>query len=532
MKVADSVLNIFRAAALLRMSPELLKWFTRYAPKSGEVKKLEYDLDGNGELVFKQGSLWEFNQYLVQPWPCKKGSRPNIPLGIRTEIKSESQFRCILCGHSNAEFAHVDSVHNSMNNHPHNLIYLCPNCHDQYDNKKTINHRDVLAAKNAILTLRGAVWRAQSDLLDGMWALIRQIEHFADGRLAPFYSSLYPLLVEMATNAIREKVASPDKYALDSGLAERLATACNSKDKVSALSDHRQAYVNASGLTDCPLCKGTGSHNNWECPVCRGIGTTSTSILPEIDLSAFEQNECPLCHGSGSHNNWECPVCRGVGTVDNRDIHDIDLSYFEQDECPLCKGSGCHNHYECPICRGVGTVDHRELPEIDISPFQQSQCPLCEGRGSHNRSVCIVCSGSGTVNCRDLPEIDLSFFEQKNCPLCGGSGSHNRYDCPVCRGVGTVDQRDLSDIDLSSFMQIECPLCKGSGSHNRLDCPICSGVGTADNRNLSEIDLSFFEQRECPVCKGSGISRRYECRVCRGIGTVDARDLHQIDPNL
>ena len=157
------------------------------------------------------------------------------------------------------------------------------------------------------------------------------------------------------------------------------------------LIEERNNYIKESGKEECPLCMGTGVHNEWKCPICRGVGTVDEALNDDIDLAPFEQEECPLCKGSGDHNEWGCPICRGVGTVDQAAIDEIDLTPFDQEECPLCRGTGGHNEGPCPICRGVGTVDQAAIDEIDLTPFDQEECPLCKGTGGHNEGPCPIC---------------------------------------------------------------------------------------------------------------------------------------------
>ena len=122
------------------MSPNLLEWFISYSPKFNEKRKLSYADRKDQILYFDKHELLEFDKYLSMPWPTKKkDQRPNVPSGIEHEIKSESKFRCVICNHSSGNIAHIDPVYNSKNNHPHNLIYLCPNCHELYDSEKSIS---------------------------------------------------------------------------------------------------------------------------------------------------------------------------------------------------------------------------------------------------------------------------------------------------------------------------------------------------------------------------------------------------------
>ena len=443
-------MHLYDAAVFLRMSPPLVNWLTRYAPKKGETRKLEFKTGKDGQKYFSQKALRDFDSYLAKPWHSKGDERLQIPRGIEKEIKMEGRFRCVICSHASAQCAHIDPVHNSKNNHPHNLIFLCPNCHDLYDKKKVIKEQEVRSIKKDILETRVSIWRSHAVLLNKIFALIRELEFIREkGKTSQ--RGIYKKLQDELLQAIGTNARSQTSRRENPAVSKKIKSALHNRNKIDRLIAERTAFLADSNNADCPLCKGTGSHNNWDCPVCRGIGTVDADVLSEIDLSPFEQEECPLCKGTGSHNNWDCPVCRGIGTVDADALSEIDLSPFEQEECPLCKGTGSHNNWDCPVCRGIGTVDADALSEIDLSPFEQEECPLCKGTGSHNNWDCPVCRGIGTVDADALSEIDLSPFEQEECPLCKGTGSHNNWDCPVCRGIGTVDADALSEIDLDDF---------------------------------------------------------------------------------
>ena len=90
-------LTIYKAAIILKMSPTLIKWLTSYAPKYNETRKLPYEKDKEGEYLFNEEDLNDFNKYLCEPWPCMKNvQRPSIPAGIKTEIEKESRFQCVI----------------------------------------------------------------------------------------------------------------------------------------------------------------------------------------------------------------------------------------------------------------------------------------------------------------------------------------------------------------------------------------------------------------------------------------------------
>ncbi len=434
-------MNIYEAAVFLRMSPRLIRWFTRHTPKKGHSERLAFEIGENDEPYFDENRLRRFDRYLAEPWPSKKSGRPEIPAGIRTEVKLESRCRCVICSHVNGQLAHIDPVHNSKNNHPHNLIYLCPNCHDLYDKRKLITQKEIRSLKTDILDIQVSIWRSQAGLLRTVFLLVRALELvLAKIEFSKFKA--YAVIQDQLLQTIKTRAKASASVRENPTLAEKILSFCDGDNEIDNLIQQRNDLLTSSHTAVCPLCEGTGDHNNGTCPVCRGEGTIDARDAEKIDLSPFEQEACPLCEGTGDHNDWICPVCRGEGTIDARDAEKIDLSLFEQVECPLCGGTSDHNNGICPVCRGEGTIDARDAEEIDLLPFEQEACPLCEGTGDHNNGICPVCRGEGTIDARDAEEIDLSLFEQVECPLCGGTGDHNNGICPVCRGEGTIDARD------------------------------------------------------------------------------------------
>jgi len=365
-------LNMFEAAILLKMSPNLLGWFTSYSPKFKEKRKLAH-VDYKDEIFyFDKLELLDFDKYLSMPWPAKKDDqRPSVPSGIEDEIKSESKFRCVICNHVSGQVAHIDPVHNSKNNHPHNLIYLCPNCHDLYDKKKTITKHQIRKLKNDLLQTKIVIWKSYILLIDSVSSLIKELEkvtHETFDNKELQKDTVSELLYEIKQHASKEFSTHPSdikkhgKENIFAGYKKRVSEIIDEDvDVEEKLFTERHSYISESGKAECPLCNGTGVHNEWECPICRGVGTVDQEAINEIDLTPFEQEECPLCEGSGAHNERECPVCRGGGTVDQEAINEIDLTMFEQVECPLCNGTGSDNERECRGCRGIGTTDRRNL---------------------------------------------------------------------------------------------------------------------------------------------------------------------------
>ncbi|RKH47911.1 zinc finger domain-containing protein [Corallococcus sicarius] len=447
----SSPVNKYKAAALVKMSPQLLEWLTKYAAKSGHSRKLECVKGPDGELLFDAEALKSFSAYLAEPWPAEQGKRPNVPSGIEQEIQEEASFGCVICSRPKGEFAHIDPVHNSKNNHPHNLIYLCPNHHDEFDRQKLISKSDVERTKRQVLDARTAIWRAHAGLLDEILALIKQLQAVNVATQKEHFPALDAVKDELLKH-IKAHALAPGLKKTAPEFAKKLEVALgDNAAPVEKVIDERAKFLEETGLVDCPLCDGSGSHNNWECPACRGEGTVAENLVGEIDLEPYRQEECPLCNGSGNHNNWECPVCRGIGTVDAYSVNEIDLSGYKQAECPLCEGSGSHNNWECAFCRGTGSVDEGKLEHFDPSDYEQAKCLLCKGRGTHNNWECPICRGVGKVDAVALTDIDLSPYQQTKCPVCKGSGSHNEWECRFCRGVGTVDVAALEHFEPSEW---------------------------------------------------------------------------------
>src|ERR1700722_16620517 len=143
------LLSKIEAAMKLGISVELLEYFTKKGPKQNETRRLKVrKVDGQG--FFDDKELLSYQNYLNEPWPFTKGSRPPIPEAIKDDIKSEAHHGCAICGHSdNGEVAHIEAVADSLNNSPDNLIFLCPNHHTKYDlgfKPKSNVTRDVIQA--------------------------------------------------------------------------------------------------------------------------------------------------------------------------------------------------------------------------------------------------------------------------------------------------------------------------------------------------------------------------------------------------
>lgn len=152
-----SHLNKYEAAALLRLSFELLEWFTHYAPKQGDSRKLVCTKDSFGITVYSRNDLTSWDTYLWEAWPA---SQRQPPAAIEREVLLESRGQCSFCTNSVVgEVSHIDPWETSHCHHPHNLIYLCPTCHTRTDRTKEIPKDVLKQRKQELLDRRCQDWR-------------------------------------------------------------------------------------------------------------------------------------------------------------------------------------------------------------------------------------------------------------------------------------------------------------------------------------------------------------------------------------
>ena len=168
-------LNYDEAAHRVRMTPTLLKWCTKYAPRRDGMK-LAFAPDG----TIDEQDLTSFDAHLRADWGDKY-----VPTGILEELKREALGRCATCPDTQPlDGAHVNRrKHEALHyyQHPHNLLLMCKNCHGRYDSMKdpTLTHA-VISHRKGVL---------QSGLLEAIDREIhaaREVEKL----IAPFRASL------------------------------------------------------------------------------------------------------------------------------------------------------------------------------------------------------------------------------------------------------------------------------------------------------------------------------------------------------
>ncbi|MBT9559388.1 MAG: HNH endonuclease [Myxococcales bacterium] len=146
-------MNLAEACYHLRITTNLLKWFTQYSPKCDE-RKLQLETDGSFDLA----ELNAFATYLHDAWDSR-----DVPAGVARELLVEAGGQCGLClaPCETFETAHIERKDIELryySQHPQNLILLCPNCHRRYDNKLlgSVTPDVVRAAKDRLISRKMA----------------------------------------------------------------------------------------------------------------------------------------------------------------------------------------------------------------------------------------------------------------------------------------------------------------------------------------------------------------------------------------
>jgi len=457
----------YEAALLIKMSPTLLRWFTKNAPKN-DSKKLQYKIS-NGLYFYQKSELIDFDTHLNTSWPLPpKGRRPTIPKGIKDEIRSEAFFYCPVChSNNNCEIAHIEAVSKTMNNHPRNLIYLCPNHHTEYDYGyvwQNLKKEDILRFKDYLQTFHSICWTMQSDIIKSYIGIINLI-----GRVKPI-EDLIPQISQqedfiLLFQNFTDKIKTGNVQKAESPKVKSIINSTKKKNKDKDTKDYVYSFLsvkdsikeelsNDSDLAECPLCNANGYTDYFEiCPVCNGELFISKHIY--VDLSSYELEECPLCDGQGYTDHYTiCPPCHGEGKLTKEQISFIDFDRFELMDCPVCNGRGHTDYYTiCPPCAGEGKISNEQYNTIDFDRFELIDCPLCDGKGYTDQyETCPPCRGEGKISNDQYYNIDFDQYNFVDCPVCDGHGYTDFYEtCPPCQGEGKLSKIQIERIDFSEF---------------------------------------------------------------------------------
>lgn len=515
----DDEINEFAAAALVQMSPDLLRSFTSRAPKKGESKKLPAKKVG-AHLTYSRKELLRFDEYLRKPWPYDDGKRPHVPKAIQDEIKSESFLQCAVCHshHDTCEIAHIEPVASSKCNHPHNLIYLCANHHTKFDKQGVLGPveevRDyVTSFKKTLLYVTRVKWGSYANSIAECYSFAQVCQHLKKeiearrGKVTVGQLASYEKLVDEAMEGLKASTvkgkrerssqmgtSTPEDLwtKLERSVKKTTRSARLASAAALTLDDEFRA---AAGFIDCPLCKGSSFHGDSVCPVCCGELQVDSAWAKSIDLEPYTMVKCPLCKGVGMHNGEDCQVCHGNREIERRFADHVDVAAFDEVDCPLCEGAGRWLGDDCPECHGNCQVPRYVAEQIDVSAYDEVDCPLCEGTGRwHGGGDCPECHGDRQMPKHAAEQVDLHAYDEVDCPVCEGSGlDENGDDCRACGGECQMTQVQRDSLDLSDYKKINCRLCKGTGQIHETDCPPCNGEGAMPRWIYADTDWSRFE---------------------------------------
>jgi DnaJ-class molecular chaperone len=504
-----SQISEFEGAVMLKISPQLLRWFTSHAPKKDKLK-LNFKVK-DGVYYYSKEDLDNFNRNLNSPWPKPvKGQRPIIPQGIQQEIKKEAGHCCTICRTNVGELAHIEPVVQTLNNHPHNLIYVCPNHHTVYDYGHIYNNvtkEDVLIYKKALLTFQVSQWKLQGNLIASYISainLIGRIQEIENEVLKCISLEDFEDLFTKIVNKI-DTLKKSDKQSKQTNeiLNEIDEKADNTnKEKAYRYLGSKSKIVNAikeeTNLIDCKLCSGHGFTEHFDtCPACAGEGLISLEQSKVIDFDLFEMQDCPLCDNNGFTEYFDtCPPCNGTGVLSKEQTQKIDFEFYEIVNCSLCEGRGFTDFSDsCPPCDGKGSLTKEQIQNIDFEIYEVLDCPLCKGKGHTDFSdSCPPCVGKGSLTKEQIQKIDFEIYEVLDCPLCEGRGHTAHFDnCPPCNGTGSLTDEQIQNIDFDNYDLIDCPLCNGKGYAGPYDtCPPCQGAGKLSKEQVQQIDFDRF----------------------------------------
>ncbi len=503
MAEAPKIISEYEAAALVAMSPDLLRWLTSYAPKTGIKTKLKVARKEDDCVFYDREELLSFDAFLRQPWPGKSGKRPGIPTKIREEIKFEANGECaICCQHGNkCEAAHLEPVAKTQSNHPENLLWLCANHHTAYDKghygPRSEDADFVVDHKRILRKFRVRQWRMQAKLsvkllgvLESCDMLSKQLEKASSSEQIEAVEALaVKILADLPSLA---PVSEADKHfaqfqKISTDVADLSSSSASVRTRLNRAAAVRVEYVAAMGMVACPLCEATGIYNGGDCPVCDGDREVALEVRDRVDLSQFRIVKCPLCEGEGTHDGEPCTACGGDGRMEQRHADWIDVRDYSNVTCPICEGARTYFGEECRACYGEGAMERRYADMLDHREYQVVNCPLCGGSGRHDGSDCLACHGERKMLRRDADEIDLRDYNLVDCPVCKGSRRLRGDDCPACNGEGSFERRFLDRIDISEYALVDCPVCENDVNH-RDECRACGGEGEMERRFADQVD--------------------------------------------
>jgi DnaJ-class molecular chaperone len=513
------LLSKIEAAMKLSISVELLNYFTKKCPKQNGTRLLQ-TVKAEEQIVFDDQELLSYQNYLNEPWPYAKESRPPLPDAIKNDIKAESHYGCAICGYSdNGEVAHIEAVADSLNNSPDNLIFLCPNHHTKYDlgyRPKSNITRDVIQAAKLLK-------RATR---------LRMMRHEANAM--KLFGAVTSLLKNLKKNLEKSGVSAQmvEVYMTETkSLMQQVPGLAAGADEA-AKADNDLSDVDGAIARIAPkLVKATsGAIKSKEDSAIR---TALSTVVDTVDdaLLDFDEVECPHCHGAGMTGlvGDLCVYCKGECFVSSEEAEEYDLEEIDQVECPRCGGRGTVGWAGayCPFCRGSCAVSSERAEEFDENNLPEKQCPHCRGTGTRGLvgDLCPYCKGDTFVSDEKFEAYDADAIDEVDCPHCHGAGITGLVQnfCAYCRGSQLVTREKRKKYEHEKIDEVECPHCHGTGLRGRGEyCAYCRGSQVVSQEKNDAYDPNDFDEEKCPRCNGSGQTGLVssECALCKGDGFV------------
>lgn len=128
-------ITIHEASIILGLPEFLIRDFSSY--EFNEKKLLNASTESSS-FVFHINAIQEFQKHIEAPWPGEGRIEP--PNFVKRYLKYEAQATCALCHNAkpNYDYAHIKAWSKSRNNSPHNLLYLCIDCHRSHGNDEKL----------------------------------------------------------------------------------------------------------------------------------------------------------------------------------------------------------------------------------------------------------------------------------------------------------------------------------------------------------------------------------------------------------
>jgi hypothetical protein len=126
-----SIVDMYEASIILGVPEFLVRDFVSYGFNQRKLKAVN---TGSAAYQFSIEEVQDFRSHLEAPW--SGNSRSSIPKHIERYLKYEAQGVCALCQtqQPHYEYAHIQPWATSRCHSPHNILYLCLNCHTSHGN--------------------------------------------------------------------------------------------------------------------------------------------------------------------------------------------------------------------------------------------------------------------------------------------------------------------------------------------------------------------------------------------------------------